>query len=159
MKLLIKNTLTILLTLLVIYGGAGVNLFTYCCNDCRNEGLSVILEEKCCDVHEHYHPSGMEPHAHATCGTSCRAPQTDHSLRNADEENCDIYRINTQWEIAYNVEFDLEPTSTLLPSYLIAQLANLDEPEVKRICHNHCGHGPPVQPPRSYLALLTTLLI
>ena len=49
-----KNALTYLfvvfLAALVFYGGAGVNLVTYCCTDCSSEGVTALLESKCCDI-------------------------------------------------------------------------------------------------------------
>ncbi|MGL4852648.1 MAG: hypothetical protein ACRC3Z_08405 [Phocaeicola sp.] len=159
MKLLIRNTIVILLTLLVTYGGAGINLFTYCCNDCRTGGVSVILEEKCCDVHEHSHTSQTKAQAHTACGSSCRIAHPEPMLQSPEEEACDISRIDTQWEYAQVSPIELEPMAMTLPPFLVAQLMTLVEPPVERLCTTNCDHGPPVQPPRTYLSRLTTLLI
>lgn len=151
--------MVILLTLLVVYGGAGVNLFTFCCNDCRSEGLTVILNESCYDVHEHHHAIALEQQGGSSCVQSCCASHSDQPLADGEEESCDINRINTQWERAYTLDFDLSPIVLTLPPYLVAQFSGLEEPKVERLCTTHCDHGPPVQTPRSYLSLLTTLLI
>ncbi|MGL5273094.1 MAG: hypothetical protein ACRC8J_06385 [Phocaeicola sp.] len=160
MKLLIRNTITILLTLLVAYGGAGVNLLTYCCNDCRSEGLSIILEEKCHDVHGHSTSDAIaQSKSQPSCEMNCCKSQEENSMQSTDEESCDINRIDTKWEIAHNIQFDLDPLTINLPPFLTAQQITLEDPTVEKINSVYCNHGPPVHSPRTYLALLTTLLI
>ncbi|MGL5937309.1 MAG: hypothetical protein ACRCY5_01100 [Phocaeicola sp.] len=157
MKVVIRNSLVILLTLLVTYGGAGVNLFTYCCNDCRSEGVSAILEEKCFDVHESSHAESDDLHAH--CGESCQALEWEETLQDRGEASCNINRIDTHWEVSQLSSMALVPILLTLPPFFTTQQACLVKPVVEKICTTHCNNGPPVQPPRSYLSLLTTLLI
>ena len=51
MKKIVTYLFIVFLATLVFYGGAGVNLVTYCCGDCRMEGVTVLLENKCCEMH------------------------------------------------------------------------------------------------------------
>ena len=53
MKKTVTYLFIVFLASLIFYGGAGVNFVTYCCNDCRTEGVAVLLNDNCCEVHGH----------------------------------------------------------------------------------------------------------
>jgi len=55
MKKIGTYTLSILMAVLVFYGGTGINLISYCCNLCRVEGIEAVTKDKCCDIHHHQH--------------------------------------------------------------------------------------------------------
>ena len=47
MKKTVTYLFIVFLASLIFYGGAGVNFVTYCCNDCRTEGVAVLLNDNC----------------------------------------------------------------------------------------------------------------
>ena len=51
MKKTVTYLFIVFLATLVFYGGAGVSLVTYCCGDCQTEGVTALLENKCCEMH------------------------------------------------------------------------------------------------------------
>lgn len=138
----------IILALLVFYGGAGVNLVSYCCNDCETEGVEVLLDDKCCEIHEHSHlanaPSIME--------------SADQLSVLMHDNCCDIERVNFDWSRTPVQTLDLQPAvfdlfyNNLFNLSLIPLLALTEKSSVM-------ANGPPVLCPHIYLSLLTTLLI
>lgn len=146
-----KNTVTCLfivfLATLIFYGGAGVNLITYCCGDCRTEGVTVVLDDKCCEVHDHEHEqsgivSGSEP-------VVCHAEK---------EDCCNLQRIYFDWNRTGNFIVQLQPAVTDLFSYGLSLFSLVPAPVIKDY-EWQVQHSPPVVCPRTYLSLLTTLLI
>lgn len=55
MKKIFTHILSVLMAVLVFYGGAGVNIISYCCGDCRSAGIEALLKDKCCEIHHHAH--------------------------------------------------------------------------------------------------------
>ena len=43
------------MSVLVFYGGTGINIISYCCTECRSAGINVLINNKCCDIHNHRH--------------------------------------------------------------------------------------------------------
>ncbi len=141
--------LTTTLVLLIFYGGAGVNLMSYCCNDCRSAGIEVVMNSKCCDIHQHNH---CEDHMAVSDDTACE---------HLSEINCcSLERINFEWNQANVPVFDMQPVghdllTTGLPAlYLLTDIGTWSK------SHFITRDGPPLTVcPRVYLSLLTTLLI
>ena len=48
MKRLISNILLLLLATMISYIGAGINITSFCCNDCRETGTMHKVEMSCC---------------------------------------------------------------------------------------------------------------
>lgn len=135
---------TLLMAFLVFYGGAGVNIVSFCCSECRSAGMEVLTGNKCCEIHGHSHDEvTIEA---ATAGIS-------HS----HEMCCNMHRISFDW--------DYEKTSIESPQPLVVDLfadglpdlSNIILPIVSEVT-SVMPTGPPL-PPRVYLSLLTTLLI
>lgn len=127
------------LATLIFYGGAGVNLVTYCCGDCRSEGVAVLLEKDCCEVHGHEHGE-----ADVLCET--------------EDACCDLERVSFDWNSTSQLIVNLQPVVIDLLSLGISSAslpASLPENKVFLFDDN----SPPVVCPRFYLSLLTTLLI
>ena len=103
-----KNAVTYLfivfLASLIFYGGAGVNLITYCCGDCRTEGVAVLLNDTCCDVHEHN-----------CCSTADEVSACDSGC--CEEDCCDMERISFDWSSSNNPIVELQPAVTDLLSF------------------------------------------
>ena len=145
-----KNTVTYLcivfLAALIFYGGAGVNLITYCCGDCRTEGVTVLLKDNCCEVHEHSCCDAAADEA-AACKSGC-----------CEEDDCGLERISFDWSSFSNPIIELQPVVIDLLSFVFPQASLLPIPSIKEYIPQD-QDGPPVVCPRIYLNLLTTLLI
>lgn len=143
-----KRTVTYLfiffLATLVFYGGAGINIITYCCSDCRIEGTDVLLEDKCCEVHDHDHPPVAE--------NAVSACQTDES------SSCDVERISFDWNKSCYPVLDLQPAVVDLLSFGAQRISLVPAPGV---CEPLIPEqdSPPIVCPRVYLSLLNSLLI
>ena len=141
MKRLVAYPLLVLLASLIFYGGAGVNFVSYCCVDCEDEGVEALLEDKCCDIHEHDHSSLFV-----------------HFTNDLRSHGCDIERVSFDWNSTSVQLPDLQPLAfdlffSNIPGTLQAPVLWVN---------NHVSTlatGPPVIPPDAYLSLLTTLLI
>lgn len=144
-----KNRVTylfvVLLASLIFYGGAGVNLITYCCGDCQTEGVAVLLNDNCCEVHEH-----------DCCGTAPE-PQAGHSCCN-DEECCGIQRIDFEWSSSDNPVVELQPAVIELLSYGSSLYSLIPYPTNNKYFASS-QDSPPVVCPRIYLNMLSVLLI
>lgn len=138
----------VFLAALVFYGGAGVNLVSYCCGECRIEGTAVLLDDKCCDIHEHEHesPAGFDLGIGLVHTTS------------TDPACCDLERVSFDWSRFSQTAFNLQPaiTELLLPGSVLTSLVPV--PVLKAYTLS-ARYGPPVVCPRAYLSLLTILLI
>lgn len=144
-----KNAVTYLfivfLASLIFYGGAGVNLITYCCGDCRTEGVAVLLNDTCCDVHEHN-----------CCSTADEVSACDSGC--CEEDCCDMERISFDWSSSNNPIVELQPAVTDLLSFASPLASLVPVPFLKEYISQE-QDGPPVVCPRVYLYLLTSLLI
>lgn len=134
MKKSVTYLFIVFLATLVFYGGAGVSLVTYCCGDCRTEGVTVLLENKCCEIHEHSH--------HANGGDSC----------------CDVEYISFDWNVFHGHLFNLQPVAVDLISHISSHLSLVPVPFI-----NGTGEiereSPPGFDSGTYLSFLTILLI
>lgn len=144
-----KNAVTYLfivfLATLVFYGGAGVNLITYCCGDCRTEGVAVLLNDNCCEVHEHSCCNTTDEVA--VCYSDC-----------CEDDCCGLERISFDWSSFSNPIVELQPAMIDLLSFASPLASLLPVPSIKEYIAQD-QDGPPVLCPRIYLNLLTTLLI
>ena len=128
---------------LIFYGGSGINIASFCCDACQAEGIEVITEGLCCDLHCHdsesagLNKTNIDSHHHDTL--------------------CSLSRLIYDWDSITSI-FKCEPDSfelfyTCLPTDL-----TLSSYTVDNIIHEY-STGLPVLCPREYLSLLTTLLI
>ncbi|MCD8267747.1 MAG: hypothetical protein LUD46_04295 [Parabacteroides sp.] len=144
-----KNTITYLfivfLATLICYGGAGVNLITYCCGDCRAEDVAVLLEDNCCEVHEH-----------SCCATEEETPVCPFGCCNDD--CCGMQRISFDWNNFNSPIVELQPAVTDLLSFA-SPLASLLPAFSLQEYRAQEQEAPPVVCPRVYLNFLATLLI
>lgn len=154
---------------LVFYGGAGINVIFYCCNQCRSAGIEALLKkDNCCKTHHYNHNHAAdkhEPHSGHSCCT--KADQdccgthnvksnnycTDHTSGNC----CNIERIHFDWNTqnAAELNIDLSPVTfdlSLFPDILTINVLICETGAVM-------PKGPPLACPRDYLSRLTILLI
>ena len=133
-----KNTVTYLfivfLAALVFYGGAGVNLITYCCEDCRTA------------IHEHEHCTEMAKHVSSCC--------------HADGEDncCDVEHISFDWTVFQGALLNLQPVAIDLVS-LTASNISLVPALIMDKAVDVVRDAPPGITPDIYLSLLTVLLV
>ena len=141
MKRLLVYTLLVFLASLVFYGGSGVNLVSYCCGHCEEEGVEALLEDKCCDIHEHAHK-----------------PLFTHASDFEHTHGCDIERVSFDWN-SVNVQIpDLQPIAHDLCLFTLSPILQIPFQWTDTQANIHTT-GPPIICPRTYLSLLTTLLI
>lgn len=134
----------VFLAALVFYGGAGVNLITYCCGDCRTESVIGLPDEGCC--------KGQSAHM-----------QKDVSVFaccQAEEEGgcCDVEYISFDWTVFHHAVFDLQPLAVDLISSSVAHLSFI--PLLLSERKGRSGQNSLLRMiPGAYLSLLTVLLI
>ncbi len=142
-----------LLALLITYGGAGVNLMSYCCDDCRSEGIGVVVIDKCCEIHHHLHDTTGHDHHHSS---NRMDDCTEHFC---ETDCCNLERISFEWDHTTHQLQDIQPViCDLLPIDLpVASLLLAMEETTTSSAEQY---SPPlIHCPRGYLSLLTTLLI
>lgn len=148
--LLMKRVLTysfiILMAALVFYGGAGINVYSFCCDECRDAGMEVLTGDKCCEIHGHHHDEA----------TVFFEEDNDHA-GHAHEMCCDLKRLRYDWGFEDVSNPDMEPLVVDLFDAGLPDISLIPLPYTKEI-NTAMPNGPPL-PPRVYLSLLTTLLI
>lgn len=144
---------------LVFYGGAGINIIFYCCNQCRSEGIEALLKkDKCCEI-----PQADKHAPHSCCA---KTEQTDpdpegcgiHCTDQTSDNCCHIEHIRFDWSTQNTAELniDLSPLTFLLRSEILdISTINFFAGETGAVMPK----GPPPACPRDYLSRLTILLI
>lgn len=143
---MLTYTFVIVMAALVFYGGAGINVYSFCCDDCRHAGVEAITGDRCCEIHGHSHDdvpiieaaSGNFSHTHEMC--------------------CDMKRFSYDWGVEDVITPSSEPVVFDLLSDGLSDISIIPIPNLKEI-NTVMPTGPPLCPPRVYLSLLTTLLI
>lgn len=123
-------------SVLLVYGGVGVNLVTYCCQDCEVAGIEVVAHSGCCDIHEHEH----------------------EDCSHESEASCNIERINFEWKTIATPSFSFVPMMCAVPSFMNSSFTLRENLFVSSL-NIDADTDPPVFLPDVYLDLLTTLLI
>ena len=179
MKKTFINIFAVVMAVLVFYGGAGINVISYCCKECRSAGIEALIDDKCCEIHHHNHdeaPAHAHKHSTAQCHHKTTVPTNHEGDHHSDNSNhasekccdsftdhsdrCNMERIDFDWSSQNTTEsgIDISPNVYELFSnnIFISSSAYL---------HFTCEHntvmpnGPPLGLPRDYLSLLTVLLI
>ena len=174
------------MAVLVFYGGTGINIISYCCNECRSVGISVLKNEKCCDIHHHHHAN---PASDCNENTDIIHHRHDHTcIHNAVSGCCDEHAVDSTAGIGHEcndfcdvhahgdfcslerIQFDWNSSGsshqetgfsplplTLFSCYLVTHSP------FDIILTGHTispvPHGPPTVLPHDYLSMLTVLLI
>lgn len=111
MKKLLSISLTILLAIVMMHAGSGINAYTFCCEDCHTFGVEAIVAEKCCDIHHDELHAEQESNDLVICETShdqCSIDRLDIDLQDAPSDN-------NQTQIAIQL-MDIYFTTLLFPS-------------------------------------------
>lgn len=147
MRTIFTYLCAIVISALVFYGGAGINVVSYCCDQCRIAGIEAVSGHECCDIHEHHYTHEM------TEVSVCRS-----CVSHADGNCCDITRLQYDWKTISELEFNLEPATIDLLFAGSGNIALISNPTFEEIT-SIMPTGPPLRTPKAYLSLLTTLLI
>ena len=178
--------IVVFMAVLVFYGGAGINIISYCCKECRSAGIEALINNKCCDIHNHNHEnehnrkhtlsasccnhivyvkdnyseSNHSTHAENSCCNSEHSDLNNSNCDNPYDENCNMERANFDWNSQNFTELkiDLSPNEYELFSN---NLFNNSPAHLLQISENNAAmpNGPPLVSPRDYLSVLTVLLI
>lgn len=145
--------LSVLLAILIAYCGSGVNIFFYCCDDCRSEGTEAVIGGTCCELHHHHHLNGLITHLDKhTC---------NQHLANAPDK-CGVERISVLWESNSNNNPGVEPFCVYIVHSLSALISSskLSSDIIPLIgFENPASQKPPHLSKEEYFSLLTTLII
>jgi hypothetical protein len=157
------------MTALVLYGGAGINVIFYCCNQCRSTGIETLHKDNCCEIHNQTcdHNSHSSEPAKSTCHSDYEdnghpadyvAYYNHYNNEYAEDDCCNIKRINFDWcsHSFSELEINLLPAVFNLLPYAIVDISNIDHLTVE--IGVIMPKGPPVYP-RDYLSKYTVLLI
>ena len=181
MKKTLINIFAVFMAVLVFYGGAGVNVISYCCKDCRSAGIEALINDKCCEIHHHDH-SKTHNHKHNSSTSDCNhiahtedaccepsnsmhaednCCESEHSeshssLSDPTEDSCNLERIDFDWSTQNVDELKINLSPTIHDLFSTFSSAN-----IPYICENNTvmPNGPPLVLPRDYLSVLTVLLI
>jgi len=131
---------------LVFCGGSGTYVASFCCDECQSVGVKGIAEGLCCEIHHHDHENENLP-----------ASDMD-AVCDVDEMSCFMSRVLYDWTASTTSIVSPEPavydfTMAAIPDGLAVLAPIVDDKMVENSC------GPPFLCPRTYLSLLTTLLI
>lgn len=152
MKKRLSNIILSLIALLVFYGGAGINIVSFCCNECRDGGIEVVLGSSCCEVHGHSHTTHAHP---ANFDSESHGHSETISLTHGQ---CGMMRVGVDWLEVINQHFSFQPSVLELFTDLYAQLLFVPL-TVSDAKHTLSATIPPRLTPRGYLSILSTLLI
>lgn len=141
-------TITILLAILIFYGGGGVNLVSHCCDKCHSAKIELTVAD-CCNTQK------------SNC---CQKTQTENNCcSNHSQDNntcCNIERIDFEWNNILNpvveihpIELDILFSSRYIPDIL------LPTSTYTKTLFARYGSPPIALDSRFYLSLFAILLI
>ena len=139
--------LSLLLSTLIFYGGAGVNVFSFCCNEClaKKMNLAVLFVGiECC--------SNSSEETHHTC---CQGYPFGDTC-------CTVDRIEFDWQSASSNQIQLQPLSIELDNSLFLSAHNAKSAtDTSLLYHiiNRKSQIPPHLSKDEYFDLLCTLII
>ena len=174
------------MTVLVFYGGAGINVISYCCKECRSAGVEALFNDKCCEIHHHDHAKAHN-HKHYSSTSRCNhiahtndifcesnhSEQTDDSCcdsiqsesdnlysEHSSDDSCNMERIDFDWNTQNSDEINIDLSPDVHDLFCNNHFNN-SYSFSPLICENNTvmPNGPPLVLPRDYLSVLTVLLI
>ncbi len=137
-----------LLAALIFYGGAGVNLVTYCCDDCFKAGIQAVMSESCCSSC----PDGLEK----------KQKEVDLSIQIASVKaihDCGIERLEFKWTTNENQHSLFMPSMFSDVLFTTSSISLVPELVLCSSFLYNEDHPPAFLHPRYYLSLLRMLLI
>ena len=142
------TVIVLMLCLIVAYGGSGVNVYFYCCDDCRSQGTMAITEDKCCEIHHHHDSDVSASHIRHECD----------ALESTDA--CGVERISVNWN-SYVHQINLQPVFSYLDNHIFLINKEILEPFgfTKSVPLYSDTQKPPNLGEDTYFDLLNTLII
>ena len=142
--------LSLLLSTLIFYGGAGVNVFSFCCDECQAKKMNLaalfIGTKKCC----------------CTLSESATCEKDTCCQHDSDDAQCGIDRIAFDWQSASGNQIQLQPLSIELDNSLFLAAHNV-KPTAHAFPLYHISKRKSQHPPHlsknDYFDLLCTLII
>ncbi len=160
MKNVVQYSVLFFLAFFICYGGAGVNLVSYCCGECRTAGMEAVLVDSCCEIH---HPDKNNTTAHASgrCHHDDSAPCDRDACHdtNSPADCCRLERISFEWDNSTHQLKKTEPVGLDIPCFNLISAILLTGPDNEGFLSVEGYSPPPGVSPQVYLSLLTTLLI
>ena len=148
MKKIGTYSISMLIAALIFYGGAGVNMISYCCNLCRAGGIEVVINDKCCDIHHHQHTNNKQ----------ATSPYSFHEHEAGSCCNMNRISFDLSAQSLLKQEFDFKPVALQLFSCNLTGIFSANLLQDNNIIA-YAPHGPPLVLPSDYLSILTVLLI
>ena len=153
MKRVFRILPVLFVAIAIVYGGSGINIYSYCCDDCRAEGISAIVEHKCCEIHEHKHEDDRHPHQPADhlCTQDTHFPSEDFHA-------CSIERVEPDWSNYTSQKMAVQPVFTYIDNFVFVPDGEAPELLLQQLRYTDT-QKPPDLSKDIYLDLLTTLII
>lgn len=152
MKKVLFTLVALLISAIVIYGGSGVNMYLFCCDDCRIEGTAAFIEHKCCEIHHHHHSDDS---------TEYQEDYLRYLNIHDSHSECGIERVSVNWTYSIEKKQDLNPVIIFLPDLVlfagISNLSLIDDSQSNNFKRK--SQQPPDLSKEVYFNLLTTLII
>ena len=143
--------MSIFLSVLIVYGGSGVNAYFYCCNDCRDQGTAAVSEHKCCEIHHHHHLNGLVTHYDDHL--------CDQTISNPADE-CGVERVSVDWSFYSDNTIKFQPTVIDIDFDYLYMIQDIEyDSDVQELATHTPSQKPPNLSKDDYFSLLTTLII
>ncbi|MDR2473365.1 MAG: hypothetical protein LBD53_07400 [Tannerella sp.] len=156
MKSFCTYLLVVPMTALVLYGGAGVNVIRYCCDNCRQIGIESVSAMECC-AHENSTCKALSP-AGLKSSEIVKKHCSNGEIPSSRKNCCSFEHITFDWNSHQALKQIIDPIFvTFFADKTSALLINISI--IGKAAETVMNTGPPVTPPRDYLAILTVLLI
>jgi hypothetical protein len=166
MRKILTYPFVFVLAALVFYIGAGVNVVSYCCDNCKSIGIDAVLVNNCCS-HNETNSESRDHSKHACNHDSDCDDLTSHSDNHSDKYSdnhsdkkcCILERVSFDWDLHH----DAKPVANL--STLVLDLVSdcsddflfLRFPVISMV--GVLPNAPPLFSARDYLAFISVLLI
>ena len=116
-----KNRLHIFIALFVaatvVYGGTGINVYSFCCNNCKIDTVLPLTQEKgCCGI-EHKPSAHHEHNGKKDCCANKMVSKAEKEvLPSSTDSGCKVERISVDWKISQSEQL----ITPLIPLVLFA---------------------------------------
>ena len=158
MKKVFTNSIAIIMSTLVFYGGAGINIISYCCNECHSNRVEAIMDDTgslCLNIEGHKNDNCCDKKHKKQ---ECSGYGACHDM--SSEGFCGIERVHFDWTVQNITELNID-ISPLVSDLLPTVFFDISHTHSLLVCENNSAmpNGPPLVCPHDYLSILTVLLI
>jgi hypothetical protein len=166
MKKTLSNILVVFLSVLIFYFGSGINVFSFCCDQCLKNVFSVERTSNSCLISHTSHQSdtqgccaNKDNEQKSCCGNENEheGDSSSHSSNKEAGKCCSSEHISVDWK-ANNTFYSLFIFH--ITTIIFDKTAGFDFTQTPTVLYSeYFDNTPPTLPPRDYLALLEVLLI